>query len=270
MSYAPAGRAAFFVPFVLAVAFSVYGYFDALNIRTEKLTIRTSKLPPGVDRLRIAQISDVHLGLIVRGERLKRILDVVAETEPDVFVATGDLVDGQINKLPGLAEMLREINPRYGKFAITGNHEFYAGIEQSLAFIEDSGFEILRGEAASGVINVVGVEDETGRIFKSDRLVSERELLSDLPKDRFTLLLKHRPEVTDASRGLFDLQLSGHTHKGQIFPFYLITRMVYPPSGRNDLVDGSMMYLSRGTGTWGPPIRFLAPPEVTLIELVRE
>ncbi|MGD2081288.1 MAG: metallophosphoesterase [Nitrospirota bacterium] len=263
-------RGAFLVPFFLALALLAYGYFDALNIRTERLTIETQKLPPGVERLRIVQISDIHVGLIVREERLGRILGEVRRLEPDILVATGDIVDGQINRLSGLAGMFREIKPRYGKYAITGNHEFYAGLRQALAFIEDSGFEVLRGEAVSGVINVAGVEDSTGRYFGSKRFVDEGELLSGLPGEKFTLLLKHRPEVDEASKGLFDLQLSGHTHKGQIFPFYLATLAVYPASGRHDLAGGSVMYLSRGTGTWGPPVRVFAPPEVTLIELVRK
>jgi len=270
MAVLPSGRFAFFAPFALAAVLAAYGYFDALNIRTEKLTIKTSKLPPGVERLRIVQISDVHLGLIVRQKRLSLILKRVRELEPDMLVSTGDLVDGQINRLPGLAEMFKEITPPYGKYAITGNHEFYAGLDQALAFTEEAGFKVLRGEAVAGVINIAGVEDPTGKFYKSERLVPEGGLLSDLPVDRFTLLLKHRPEVDENSKGLFDLQLSGHTHRGQIFPFYLATRIMYPPTGRNDLADGSLMYLSRGTGSWGPPIRFMAPPEVTLIELVRQ
>lgn len=263
-------RAAFFVPFFLSLALLTYGYFDALNIRTERLTIETPKLPPGVERLRIVQISDVHVGLIVRERRLGRILRKVRELKPDILVATGDIVDGQINRLPGLAEMFRDITPPYGKYAITGNHEFYAGLPQALAFIEGAGFKVLRGEAVSGVINVAGVEDSTGQYFGSKRLVDESKLLAGLPREKFTLLLKHRPEVDEASKGLFDLQLSGHTHKGQIFPFYLVTLTVYPATGRHDLAGGAVMYLSRGSGTWGPPVRVFAPPEVTLIELVRK
>ncbi len=266
----PSPKTAFFVPLVYALLASTYGYFEALNIRTEKVTIETSKLPPDVERLRIVQISDVHLGLIVREKRLTKILDTVRSLEPDIFVCTGDLVDGQINRMPGLAAMLREVSPQYGKYAITGNHEFYAGLKDSLNFIEDSGFKMLRGEAVSGVINIAGIEDPTGRYFQSAHYVSEEDLLKDLPREKFTLLLKHRPHVNGASRGLFDLQLSGHTHRGQLFPFYYATLLIYPTAGRHDLENGSAMYLSRGTGTWGPPVRFLAPPEVTLIELVRK
>jgi predicted MPP superfamily phosphohydrolase len=98
---------------------------------------------------------------------------------------------------------------------------------------------------------------------------TEQALLASLPRDRFTILLKHRPTVEPQSRGLFDLQLSGHVHKGQIFPFNLITHLVYPVKmGLSGDGAGSLLYVSRGSGTWGPPLRVLAPPEVTVIDLL--
>jgi len=269
-AFIPSARVVFLVPLIYAVLASGYGYFEARNIRTETVVVKTSKLPPGIDTLRIVQISDVHLGLIVRKDRLGLILDKVKELKPDMFVSTGDLVDGQMNNMEGLAEMLREIQPRFGKYAITGNHEFYAGLDQALAFTKDAGFRMLRGEAVSAEINVAGVDDAVGRAFRGGRTVDEAGLLKDLPKDKFTLLLKHRPDIDKASLGLFDLQLSGHSHMGQLFPFYFVVRQFYLPVGMNDLGHGSKMYESRGSGTWGPPVRFLAPPEVTLIELERE
>jgi hypothetical protein len=121
------------------------------------------------------------------------------------------------------------------------------------------------------VINIVGVDDPTGVQMKIERLVSEKALLSRLPKGRFTLFLKHRPVIDQEALGLFDLQLSGHTHKGQIWPFTYLSGISYPLSdGRFDLAKGSILYVSRGTGTWGPPIRFLSPPQITVIELVRK
>jgi hypothetical protein len=211
--------------------------------------------------------------MIVRDERLTRILKEVKKSNPDIFISTGDLVDAQINRLEGLAEMLREINPRYGKFAITGNHEFYAGLPQSLEFTRKAGFTVLRGEGltVAGLINLAGVDDParlSPGLFKG---VTEKELLSRLPREKFTLLLKHRPDVDKNALGLFDLQISGHTHQGQIFPFRLITRLVFPYDGGSfQLPNHSVLHVSRGTGTWGPPIRFLAPPEVTVYELIHE
>jgi hypothetical protein len=226
-----------------------------------------------IGTLTIAQISDVHLGLIVREERLKRILREVERAGPDILVSTGDLVDGQMGSLRGLAELLKTINPKYGKFAITGNHEFYAGLDQALNFMEKAGFTVLRGETLNlaGIINIAGIDDPTGKQFEDLRGVSERALLSELPREKFTLLLKHLPVMDENALGLFDLQLSGHTHKGQIFPFTLITRLFFGNySGLTHLPNNSYLYVSRGSGTWGPPIRFLSPPEVTIIKLVHE
>jgi len=262
-------RTAFFLPLVLSLLTSLYGYFEARNIRTEHVEIKTNKIPEAVGRLRIVQISDVHLGLIVREERLKRILEIVKKADPDIFVATGDLVDGQVLKLNGLSDLLKEISPRYGKFAITGNHEFYAGFEQAKLFIQDSGFTLLRGEGVTGVINVAGIDDPAGERLGLSRKVSEKDLLFRLPREKFTLFLKHRPLVDRSAIGLFDLQLSGHIHKGQIFPFTILTWLYYPVlSGFVNVGDSSYLYESRGAGTWGPPIRVLAPPEVAVIDLV--
>jgi predicted MPP superfamily phosphohydrolase len=273
MSFSPSAKVSFFIPLFFALTASGYGYFEAKHIHLEHLTVKTSRLPEKISSIRIVQISDVHIGLIVREERLKKILAKVKEVNPDVLVCTGDLVDGQINRLEGLAELFQEIKPAYGKFAITGNHEYYAGLHQSLAFIRKAGFTVLRGQTAdvAGIVNIAGVDDQTGRQYGSYTGSTEREVLSGLDREKFTILLKHRPRVDKNSLGLFDLQLSGHTHKGQIFPFNLVTKLYFPKhTGHVNLPGGSHLYISRGSGTWGPPIRFLSPPEVTVVELVRE
>jgi len=271
IAFIPSSRISFFIPLILSIFIAIYGSFEAKNIRTERVAIRSLKIPESFGRLRIVQISDVHLGLIVRKERLEKILKEVKAAKPDLLVSTGDLVDGQINGLPGLAELLREINPRYGKFAITGNHEFYAGLKQAMDFTEKAGFTILRGKGLTiaGLFNIAGVDDPAGKNYGLFREVEEKELLSGLPTEKFTLFLKHRPLLYRNAIGLFDLQLSGHTHKGQIFPLGLITRLFYPAdSGYLALQNNSHLYVSRGSGTWGPPIRFLSPPEVTMIEIL--
>ncbi len=265
-------RTSFLAAVAVAAAISVYGYFSALDIRTERMEIVTSKLPAGIDRLKIVQISDVHLGLIVRCGRLERIMEIVKAEKPDIFVSTGDLVDAQINQMTGMAELLSGVKAPYGSYAITGNHEYYAGLDQALAFTRQAGFKMLRGEAVQDTpITVVGLDDVTELQMQKGKPVSENVLLTGLPRDKFTLLLKHRPAVDSRSLGLFDLQLSGHTHHGQIYPFRYMAEMAYPMNaGRFDLSSGSVLRVSRGTGTWGPPIRFLSPPEVTVIELVRK
>jgi predicted MPP superfamily phosphohydrolase len=250
----------------------LYGWFEARAIRTERIVVHSPKVSAGAGPLRIVQISDVHLGLIVRQERLKRIMEQVRKASPDVIVSTGDLVDGQMNDLDGVASLLDGVKPRYGMFAVTGNHEFYAGLEQALAFTRRAGFRVLHGEAVTvpGTITIVGVDDPSGPGYRSSNR-GEGTLLSKTAGGTFTLFLKHRPDIDPESTGLFDLQLSGHLHDGQIFPFRLLVRLFYPHmAGLRALPGGSLLYVSRGSGTWGPPIRFLAPPEVTIIDLVNQ
>lgn len=127
----PSPEFSLLIPLILPVFIAFYGYLEAGNIRIEKITLINYKIPEYVGRLRMAQISDVHLGFIVSKDRLKSILEEFKRANPDFLVSTGDLIDGQIKSLQGLLDMLREINPRYGKFVVTGNNEFYAGLNQS-------------------------------------------------------------------------------------------------------------------------------------------
>jgi predicted MPP superfamily phosphohydrolase len=254
----------------LAIAVTIYGSFEARQIRLEHIVIPSAKISKDTKPIRIVQISDIHLGIIMGRHRLDRILEKVREAKPDILVSTGDLVDGQMDNLEALAEMIREIRTPHGKFAVTGNHEFYAGIARSLNFTEKAGFKVLRGEGVSlpNGINMVGIDDPA-RPYRELGNDFEKGLLLKFPRDSFTVYLKHQPVIAGDTSGLFDLQLSGHTHKGQIFPFNLATRLFYKiHPGLTRMKDKSWVYVSRGSGTWGPPIRFLAPPEVTLIELV--
>jgi len=258
----------------LAILFSfavvIYGYFEALHIRTEHVTVKTSKIPENIGRVRVVQISDVHLGLMVGKSRLKRILQKVKDARPDILVSTGDLVDGRMDDLEMLTQMFQNTPAQYGKFAVTGNHEFYAGLDRALAFTEKAGFTMLRGKGltVSDLLNVAGVDDPARKRYVPDRAASEKALLEKMPGEKFTLFLKHQPVISSESLGWFDLQLSGHTHKGQIFPFNLVTKYFYPMhTGLSKLNGNALLYVSRGSGTWGPPVRFLSPPEVTVIDI---
>ena len=269
----PPARIIFLGPLVIAIILNVYGYYEAMSIRTEHLVIKTAKLPAQVEKFRIVQISDLHIGMIVRDGRLKRFLAAVEAAAPDVLVSTGDLVDGQLDNLYEALAQLKNVPVKYGKFAVTGNHEFFAGVTRAVEFTEKAGFTVLRGEGVNvaGIVNIAGVDDPavTGR--GGGKQVREAEFLSSLPPGVFTVLLKHQPVADPDAEEKFDLQLSGHTHRGQIFPFNMVTKFVYYyHSGDFYLPDGARLHVSRGTGTWGPPVRLLAPPEITVIDLVRK
>lgn len=258
----------FFTALFLSLSFVVYGFFDAKNIQIKTLEIHTEKLPPEYEALRIVQISDVHIGLIVRGKRLEDILEKVREAKPDILVSTGDLLDGELDNIASEAKKLTEIKPKYGKYAIMGNHEYYAGIQKSLEFTKSAGFEILRDESRKTAgIHMIGLDDPTGHHYGfSGKNSGLSDLFPDKQTKEFVLLLKHQPTLRKDKN--FDLQLSGHTHGGQIFPFMYMTKLFFPEnSGYHHLAGGKSVYISKGAGTWGPPVRFLAQPEITIIDL---
>ena len=266
------GRNSFLALVGLCLVLGGYSFHEARTPRVEHLRITTAKLPESTPRLRIVQISDVHLGLVVRHRYAREIADRIRRAGPDLFVSTGDLVDAEINHLEGLAEILRETRPRLGMYAVTGNHEYYAGIGQALAFTRRAGFNVLRGEAVTigNILRIAGVDDPAGAAM-GEAQAREAEIFGEAPSPFFTLLLKHRPRLDEGSRGRFDLQLSGHTHFGQIFPFRLLVRISYPLlSGLHPIPEGGALYTTRGTGTWGPRMRFLSPPEITVIDIERE
>jgi hypothetical protein len=267
------GRNSFVLLTLGVVILGVWSALSAWQIRLERVALQTTKLPAGKGTLTIAQISDVHLGLMVGERRMSRIIRLLERAKPDVLVCSGDLVDAQMERFNNLATMLAKIEAPLGKFAVMGNHEFYAGVGQSERFLKAAGFMLLRNQEYSqdGLFRLVGMDDPVGRNrYKEEgaSIRSETDLLARSNSQVFTILLKHRPTVESESLGHFDLQLSGHTHGGQIFPFNLVVQHFYPKqNGLYQLDKDSRLYVSRGTGTWGPPMRFLSPPAVTLIEI---
>lgn len=269
-------HASFIIPMSLSVVIVAYGFFEARNLRVERLVIKTSKLPPGTGNFRIAQISDLHLSVPVGKHMIDRIIRITEKEKPDIIVSTGDLIDGSVRHVSHLPARLKKLNARYGKFAITGNHEFYGGLRHTVKFIEDSGFTVLRdrGVTVENIINIAGMDftgSETKGYKNNIHRTDENDVLAGLRPGLFTLLLKHRSDVMEESLGLFDLQLSGHSHKGQIFPVNLATMFLFQyHTGFTKLPKGSAIHTSRGTGTAGPPVRFLSTPEITIIDIVGE
>jgi hypothetical protein len=252
-----------------AVVVVLHGMQSARQPVLEEISLFSPKIPQEIGEIRIVQLSDLHLGLMLGEERLRPILDLVRQARPDLLLATGDIVDGQMGHLDGLSDLFAALAAPLGKFAILGNHEMYVGVEHSMDFLAESGFTVLRNEIhnLAGILTLVGIDDI---VIPSDRehSVVERELLHSLAADSYVVYLKHRPLLPAGGGAGFDLQLSGHTHQGQIFPFLLLTRLAFPhPAGLVRFPGGGLLYTNRGGGTWGPPMRFLAPPEVTLIRL---
>jgi predicted MPP superfamily phosphohydrolase len=265
----PGASLMFWGPLALSLALFVYGYFEGSAIKVERVEMTSEKMNPMRRKVRIAQISDIHIGLMTGEKRIRRIVDILREENPDIIVSTGDLVDGDTFDSDSLAEFLASLSPRYGMYAVMGNHEYYAGLGKAIAFTENSGFRVLRSEAV-GIdtlpLSIAGADFVSSMSTGGAPESPDPSLFDGLPEDNFNLLLKHIPKADAA--GVHDLQLSGHTHKGQIFPFSLVVRMFYPRlAGLYFMEGGSWLYVSRGTGVWGPPIRVLASPEITMIEI---
>jgi predicted MPP superfamily phosphohydrolase len=253
---------------ILTLLVAAYGVYAATRQRIERVQLSSPKLPAG-QTLRIAFLSDVHLGALVGERALRRILRRLDSLDADLVLSGGDLVDGQADRITRLAAMLAAVRPRLGKYAVIGNHECYVGLPHALDFHARAGFTVLRGTAASirPELVIAGVDDPAAASLRHAAYLDDRAALASVAPGRFTILLKHQPVVTEGEPRA-DLQLSGHVHRGQIFPFNFLVRLVYPrPTGLSVLPGGGHLYISRGTGTWGPPMRVLAPPEITLIEL---
>ncbi len=264
---------AFFIPLLLSFTVIIYGFFEARYFFIERILVKSEKLPEMTGKIRIVQISDLHLGAIVRDKVLKKVIQLVENEKPDIIVSTGDLVDGVVRHIEHLSNALKNTRAKLGKFAVLGNHELYGGTKNTIQFLEDSGFTVVRekGITVDNTINIAGMDftgGEAGK-FNSKSHKEEQEVLSDLPRGLFTVLLKHKSDVEDRSLGLFDLQLSGHTHKGQIFPMNLATMFIFKyHSGLTELSKGSSIYVSRGTRTADPPMRLLSMREITVIDIV--
>jgi uncharacterized protein len=253
---------------VVAAGLMVYGGYSAYRVETERVTLYSPKIPDHIDRIRIVLISDLHLGTMIYPGRLRPVLKAVREAQPDILVSTGDLIDGDPGAISDWMSEFKALQAPLGKFAVTGNHEYYHGIADSLALTEKAGFRILQNTAivVQDIIAIAGVDDPAGG---GDPDAAEAAALKDLSQDRYTVLLKHRPEVNAASIERFDLQLSGHSHGGQIFPFNYLVRLVYPMlTGLYQVGPETFFYASRGTGTLGPPVRLFIPPEITIIDLL--
>lgn len=264
-------RAAFLFCAGIVICLCAAGAREAAGLHLRTVHLSTPRLPPGAAPVRIAHLTDAHLGPWWGEKRVRLFEATLRAWKPDLLVTTGDVLDGGRPADAPLG-LLVEIPIPLGAVAIPGNHEYYTGIGQSIDAYEKAGFRVLRNgtvdvqREGQTIVRVLGMDDPAGRMEGLPRPPRESGLLPAADAARpFTLVLKHQPIVESAAVGRFDLQLSGHTHGGQIWPFGAVVRGVYGyDTGLHDLGKGSQLYLSPGAGTWGPPMRFLQPPEITL------
>ena len=258
-----------------AASLGVVGYGAATALGPPDLLrvpVRLRKLDPAFAGYRIAVVSDIHLGPLAGRAHTERIVEMINSTSPDAVAIVGDLVDGTVEELGSAVEPLQDLVSRDGTFFVTGNHEYF--VDDPFAWLrelERLGLQSLRNENTTlrrggAVLNLAGVNDLAGESH-SDAPNFDTSL-SGLDATGPTILLAHQPVLVGeaAARGV-DLQLSGHTHGGQMWPFHYLVRTAQPSLAGLSTVDDTQLYVTRGAGFWGPPVRVGAPPDITVISL---
>ena len=237
-----------------------------------RLPVRLRRLDPAFDGFRIAVVSDIHLGPLAGRTHTERIVRMINEAEADLVAIVGDLVDGTVEELGSAAEPLRDLASREGTFFVTGNHEYFVDDTTSwLQELDRLGVQPLRNESTvirrgAAAFDLAGVNDVAGE-ERSDPPDFDRAL-AGVDAGRPTILLAHQPvQVEEAAVRGVDLQLSGHTHGGQMWPFHYIVRAVQPSLAGLSTVDNTRLYVTRGAGFWGPPVRVGAPPDIAVLSL---
>jgi predicted MPP superfamily phosphohydrolase len=251
----------------------VLGYINALKVRVKKLEVTIWKGIKPHGSLNIVVASDIHLGTLICKSRLERIVERINGLNPDLVLLPGDVVDEDLGPVirQNLGETLRTIKSRLGVIAITGNHEYIGGVEKACRYLNEHGITVLRDswvEIEKGVV-IVGREDLSSRQLAGKRRKPLEELIAGVDRNSMVvILMDHQPfRLEDAEKNGVDLQLSGHTHHGQLWPFNFITKKVYEVSWGYKKKGNTHFYVSSGVGTWGPPIRTGNRPEIVNIQL---
>jgi predicted MPP superfamily phosphohydrolase len=258
---------------LVAVGTTGYGAVSAYAApQVSRTIIPLRRVGRGLDGLRVALISDVHLGPLLGRAHTERLVRVINGLDADLIAITGDLADGSVTDLGRAAEPLRDLRSRHGTFFVTGNHEYYTGdLDNWLGALRGWGVRPLLNEHVeivhgAGALDLAGITDPTGDAFGAPPGVATATDGRD--PSRPTILLAHQPVmVYDARDNGVDLQLSGHTHGGQMCPFDRVVALDQPVVAGRGTFGETELFVTRGAGFWGPPVRVAAPPEISLIEL---
>ncbi len=246
------------------------------EVEVRNVRVRLSRLPKSMHGFTIAQISDLHLGPTLRGDFIQQIVSRVNGLDADLIAITGDLVDGTVEHLREMVASLSRLRARHGVFFVTGNHEYYSGVDEWIAEIRRLGITVLRNErvsigTAESSFDLVGVDDAHSHQFGNGHGQDVARAVRGRDPNREAVLLAHQPRtVFEAVRHGIGLQLSGHTHGGQLWPFGLLVRLQQPVVKGLAKIESVWLYVSSGTGYWGPPMRIGAPAEITRVVLLSE
>lgn len=262
----------------LALWMTVYGAYNARRLaRVKRVSIALPDLPAGLDGFMIAQISDIHVGPTIKKGYLQAIVKRVNGLNANLIAVTGDIVDGSVAELREDVAPLAQLRAALGVYLVTGNHEYYSGVHQWVAHFRNLGLTVLENEHivlghGEDRLVLAGVKDYSAASHGDQPGSEPRAALQGAPAEVKTrILLAHQPRTAAVARKLdYQLQLSGHTHGGQFWPWSVFVPLQQPwVAGLHD-TENLRVYISRGTGYWGPPLRFGAPSEITLITLTRK
>ncbi len=263
------------VPTLAALATLVGVYTALAPPRVIEVSVPLRRLPPQLTGFTIVQLSDLHVGHTIRRRYVERIVQQVNALDADLIAITGDLVDGSVAEIAAEVAPLAQLRSRHGTYFVTGNHEYYAGATDWIAQLRRMGIQVLLNEHVvikhrAAALILAGVTDPVAQVFDLSQRSDPQAALRGAPAlVRPRILLAHRPRsAVAAERVGFDLQLSGHTHGGQFWPWNLLVRYREPLATGLDRLDSLWVYTSRGTGFWGPPQRLGVPSEITQLRLL--
>ncbi|MFE9581366.1 metallophosphoesterase [Nocardia sp. NPDC006044] len=253
---------------VAAVSTVGYGTYGVLaGPRVKQLTVPLANLPRAAHGMRVAVVSDIHLGPILGRGFAERVVETINGTQPDLIAVVGDLVDGSVEHLRSAVEPLSRLRARHGAYFVTGNHEYFSGAEEWIEHVQELGLHMLANSRVElPYFDLAGVNDIQGKLIGQGPDFTAALGNRDLA--RTAVLMAHQPvQIHDAVKFGVDLQLSGHTHGGQVWPGNLLAGLANPTVAGLERYGDTQLYVTRGAGAWGPPVRVGAPSDITVIEL---
>lgn len=250
------------------------GYFNALYPKVSQVYIETHKSINNKPLVRIVAASDIHLGSIISNGRLERFVNMVNEQKPDIILLAGDIFDEDLGPIirNDMGQQLAKLSAPLGVFAVTGNHEYIGGVTAAVEYLENHNITVLRDTfiTAGNMLTIVGRDDKQAKTMGGSQRKDLDEIVREINPNLFSVLLDHQPyNLQNAVENGIDLQISGHTHHGQLFPLNFITRSIFEVSKGYKRINDTHIYVSTGFGTWGPPVRVGNRPEIVVFEIAQ-
>jgi predicted MPP superfamily phosphohydrolase len=269
-NYAMTKQYLFYGSVAVVTLLMIGGYINASNPRIKSLNVNVPKKIIGISQLNIVAVSDIHLGTIICNNKFEKIVNKINSLHPDIILLAGDVIDENVDAVvrQNTGESLKKLQSKYGTYAVTGNHEYIGGVEKAVKYLTAHNITMLRDTAIliDNSFYIIGREDKEKSRYSGFRRKTLDEIIKDIDVSLPLILMDHQPfGLKEACSNGIDLQISGHTHHGQMFPINLITKKIYEISRGYKKIENTFFYVSSGVGTWGPPVRIGTQPEIVNI-----